>query len=91
MTDLSWRQAIIWVNASILLIEPNFQWKFNKNTDVFKQQKEFENIVYQMVDILFRPQYVKQTAREGRRPVCFSAGLSSWRVRLFGGFVFSQR
>ena len=52
------RQAIIWTNAGILLIEPlgtNLR-NFNRNWNIFIQENAFENIVCEMASILSRPQ-----------------------------------
>ena len=47
------RQAIIWTNAGILLIN------FNRNSYIFTQENPFENVVWKMAAILSRPQCVK--------------------------------
>ena len=61
--DLSpWRRpAIIWTNAGILLIGPlgKTSVKF-RNSNIFIQENPFENVVWKMAAILFRPQCVKR-------------------------------
>ena len=52
------RQAIIWTNAGILLIEPlgtNLR-NFNRNWNISIQENAFENIVCEMASIFSRPQ-----------------------------------
>ena len=44
------RQAIIWTNAGILLIE------FNQNSNIFIQENALEYVVWEMASILSRPQ-----------------------------------
>ena len=50
------RQAIIWANAGILLIRP--QWNCNRYSNIFIQEKASENIVCEMASIWSRPQCV---------------------------------
>ena len=55
------RQAIIWNNAGLLLIESlgtNFQWNFNRNSNIFIQENALEHVVSEMTSILSRPQCV---------------------------------
>ena len=55
------RQAIIWTNAWILLIGPNWnklQWNSNRNLYIFIQENLFENVVWKKVPILYPPQCV---------------------------------
>ena len=55
------RQAIIWTNAGILLIGSlgtNFNDFFNRNSYIFTQENQFENVVWKMASILSRPQCV---------------------------------
>ena len=47
-------QAIAWINADILIIEP----KKLKNTHIFCQANTFKDIVYKMAAIMFRPHCV---------------------------------
>ena len=57
------RQAIIWTNAGILLIGPlgtNFSENRNRNLYIFIQENAFENVVWKMASILFRPLWVKR-------------------------------
>ena len=52
-------QAIIWINAGILLIEPlgtNFRVIYNAN--IFIQENAFESVICEMADILSWPQCV---------------------------------
>ena len=53
-------QAIISINAGILLIGPldQLQWHFNRNSNNFIEENTFENVC-EMVSILSRPQCVK--------------------------------
>ena len=56
------RQAIIWTNAGILLIDTlgnKLQWNLNRNLNIFIQENAFENVVWKMAAILSRPQCVK--------------------------------
>ena len=48
------RQAIIWTNAGILLIGP-------LGTNFFIQENAFENVVWKMAAILYRPQCVNDS------------------------------
>ena len=50
------RQAIIWANAGIMLIQ-SIGTNFN---EIFIQENAFENIVCKMAAILSRPQYVNR-------------------------------
>ena len=51
------RQAIIWTNAGILLIEPlGTNFNFNRNWSIFIEEKAFEDIVCEMASILSQPQ-----------------------------------
>ena len=56
------RQASIWANDGILLIgtllRNKFQWNFNRNSYIFIQENEFENVICEMAAILSRPQCV---------------------------------
>ena len=55
------RQAIVWTNAGILLIEPlgtNFSEFRIQNSSIFIQENAFENVVCEMASILSRPQCV---------------------------------
>ena len=57
----SQRQAIIWTNAAILLIQTlgtNFS-EILRNAYIFIQENTFENVISEMVAILSRPQCVK--------------------------------
>ena len=59
------RQAIIWTNAGILLIEPlgtNFSEFFKRNSNIFTEENTFENVVCDMLFISSRPQCVKRYA-----------------------------
>ena len=54
-------QAIIWTNAEILLIGPlgtNFSEIFYRNSNIFIEEKTFENVVCEMLFISSRPQCV---------------------------------
>ena len=56
------RQANIYTNAEILLIGPlgtNFSEIFNRNSNIFIEENEFQNIVCEMLSISSRPQCVK--------------------------------
>ena len=58
-------QAIIWTNASILLIGSfgnKLQWNHNRNWYIFIQ----ENVVWKMVAILSRPQCVNHREHRGK-------------------------
>ena len=51
------RQAVIWINAGILLIGPlgtNLYW----NSNIFIQENAFESVICKMVAILSQPQCV---------------------------------
>ena len=55
-------QAIIWTNNGILLIGPLrkiFSEISITNFNIFIQENAFESVVFEMVTILSRPQYVK--------------------------------
>ena len=55
------RQAIIWNNAGLLLIEPfrnKLQWNFTRNSNTFIQENALEHVVCEMASILSRPQCV---------------------------------
>ena len=55
------RQAIIWANAGILLIEPlgtKLQSNLNRNWNIFIQENVFQNVVWKMSAILSRSQCV---------------------------------
>ena len=57
----SQRQAIIWTNAAILLIQAlgtNFG-EILGNACIFIKENTFKNVVREMAAILSRPQYVK--------------------------------
>ena len=63
--DLStWITAIIWTNADLKLntkeqIFAKFEYILTiGNTSIFYQENAFENVVYRMSAILFRPQYI---------------------------------
>ena len=70
------RQAIIWINAGILLIEPfwnNLQWNINHNSNIFIQENALENVICEMASMLSRPQCVKTHAEwRHRRHSSFS-------------------
>ena len=53
------RQAIIWhiVNSNL---RNKLQWNLKRNSCVFIQENEFENVVCEMASILSRPQFVKE-------------------------------
>ena len=53
------RQAIIWhiVNSNL---RNKLQWNLKRNSCVFIQENEFENVVCEMAFILSRPQFVKE-------------------------------
>ena len=56
------RQAIIWSNAGILLIEAlekKLQWNSYRNYSIFIQENALECVVCEMTTILSRPQCVK--------------------------------
>ena len=57
------RQAIIWTNAGILLINwtlrNKLRWNFNRYANIFIQENVFESVVCEMATILSRPQCVK--------------------------------
>ena len=56
------RQAIIRINAGILLIRTlgaQFNEIFYRNSYIFIEENALENVVWKMAAILFRPQYVK--------------------------------
>ena len=36
------------------------QWNFNRNSNIFIQENEFESVVFEMAAILSRPQCVKE-------------------------------
>ena len=55
------RQAIIWNNDGLLLIEPlgtKLQWNFNQNSNIFIQENALEHVVCEIASILSRPQCV---------------------------------
>ena len=55
-------QAIIWINAALLSIEPlgiNFSDFFYQNTMIFIHNSEFENVICYMAAILSGPQHTK--------------------------------
>ena len=58
------RQAIIWINAGLLLIGPLYrnklQWNLNLNSNIFIQENAFESVVCETAAILSRPQCVKR-------------------------------
>ena len=57
-----WHQAIIWINAGILLIRrlEKLQWNLNRNfIEVLITKNAFENVVWEMSAILSRPHCVK--------------------------------
>ena len=55
------REAIIWINAGILLIGPNFsEILISIQTFSFKKNA-FENVICEMASILSRPQWVNQS------------------------------
>ena len=57
------RQALIWINAWILLTGPfwdQFQWKFNRNSNIYIHENAFEN-VGKMPSVSSRPQCVKHS------------------------------
>ena len=58
-----WHQSIISSNAGIWSILTNlrnkFQWNLQLSSYILIQQNAFENVVCEMVAILFRPQWVK--------------------------------
>ena len=63
------RQAIICTNAGIFLIEPletNFEWKFNRNSNIFILQNALENVVCKMASILSLPQCVNTKGQKCR-------------------------
>ena len=53
------RQAIIWINAGILFIEPCGTWNLNRKSSIFIPANVFQNVVWKMAAILSRPQCVK--------------------------------
>ena len=63
------RQAIIWTNAGIVNWTPRnkFQWKVNRNSNIFIEENTFENVVCEMLSILSRPQCDKQGTRNFHR------------------------
>ena len=48
---MAWRQAIIWTNARILLIEP-LRTNFSRNSNIFIHENAFESVVRKMASIL---------------------------------------
>ena len=55
------RQAIIWTNAWIIVnctLRNKRPWNFNRNWNIFNQEKAFENVVWKMSAILSRAQCV---------------------------------
>ena len=56
------RQAIIWTNWCWNIVNLNhrnqLQWNIKQNSYIFIQENTFENVVYEMVNILSRPQRV---------------------------------
>ena len=79
------RQAIIWTNAGILLIGPywwtKFQWNFNRNSNIFIHENEFESVVCEMMAILSQPQCVN---------VHNNWSTHGLPVRVWSGGVFSK-
>ena len=51
------RQAIIWTNAGIVLIAP-----LETKKNIFIQENEFENVVWEMASMWSRPQCVKSVS-----------------------------
>ena len=59
------RQAIIWLNAGILLIRPlrtNFSEILNRISYIFIQENAFEKVIWKRGAILYRPQCVNTAA-----------------------------
>ena len=42
-----------------------FQWNFNKNTTIFIEENNFENVVWKMVAILFQLQHINTVSADG--------------------------
>ena len=50
------RQAIIWTRIIVnSKLRNKIQWNFTRNSYIFIQEKAFENVVWKMAAILFRP------------------------------------
>ena len=63
------RQAIIWTNAGMWLIEPietNFSEILIKKSYIFIHENPFETVVWKMASILSRPQWVKYVQVEAQ-------------------------
>ena len=84
-------QAIIWINAGILLIVPlgtNFISILYRNSNIFIQENEFENGVCEMASILSQPQCVMWELHESTFRItgslvwriCYSGGKPQWEV-----------
>ena len=59
-----WRQAIIWTNTGILLIEllrNKIQWNLNRNSYIYINENAFQNAVCEMAAILSWPQCVNNS------------------------------
>ena len=54
------RQAIIWNNDGLLLIEP-LGTNFNRNSNIFIQENALEHVVCEMASILTGPQCVNES------------------------------
>ena len=58
--SLARHQAIIWISAEILLIG-HLRTNFSEILiEIFIQENAFENVVWKIATILYRPQYVNK-------------------------------
>ena len=57
------RQAIIWTNDGILLVN-KLQWNLNQNSNIFIHKSMFESVVCEMASISSRPQCVKRSCTD---------------------------
>ena len=61
-------KAMIWTNASIMLITPfrKRQWHLNQNT-IFLEENEYQNVVCKMAAILSRPECLIHSFQRSNR------------------------
>ena len=88
-----WHQAITWNNVDLLSIGPEGQtsMKLVKNGTIFLNKNVFQNVVYQIMAILFMPQCVKKV----RLPIFYSHdtvhSAKILSVRSYSSFMITNR
>ena len=88
------RQAIIWTNAGILFnrnLRNKLLWNFNRNSDIFRQENDFQSVVCEIVTILSRP-VLKGLVEPRLPPLCSGRKyLYNWQTADIGPWHWTGR